>query len=321
MAKSLGIQVGYEEGCAQENNDTSGFAAAESLAKSSDVVIAMLGLRNCQGGQGEGGPNCESEGHDRDELGLPGMQLELLKLLAATGTPVVLVVTNGGPLSLPWASTNIPAIMYSWYGGLAAGEALADVLFNVNGASPSGRLPFTVLQSVDDLPNETSMALTAPPYGRTYRYLTGKQPQFAFGFGLSYTNFLYSNLKVSATSVPVSTATIDICFTLKNVGSKSSDEVVELYAARSAADNNGLSSVPKVQLVAFNRTAVLQPEGEISMCLQPELSRLALFKGGKMEVQPGHYTIYVGGSAPGSLGVNVQRTAVNEPLEAEIQLV
>ena len=67
--------------CSQENNDTSGFSAAKALAESSDVVVAVMGLRNCQGGQGKGGPNCESEGHDRDELGLPGEQLELLKLL------------------------------------------------------------------------------------------------------------------------------------------------------------------------------------------------------------------------------------------------
>jgi hypothetical protein len=115
VAKAHGASVVYSLGCEQETNDTSMIAEAVEVAKSSDVVIAFLGLRNCQGGQGKGGPSCESEGHDRDAIGLPGVQQELLQQLHATGKPVVLVLSNGGPVAIPWAAQNIPAIVDAWY--------------------------------------------------------------------------------------------------------------------------------------------------------------------------------------------------------------
>ena len=101
------VRVEYAPGCEQESADTSMFADAVATAQSSDVVIAVMGLRNCQGGQGEGGPSCESEGHDREYLGLPGVQRQLLKQLVGTGKPVVLVLLNGGPVITSWASQNV----------------------------------------------------------------------------------------------------------------------------------------------------------------------------------------------------------------------
>jgi beta-glucosidase len=315
VAHDYGATVQFSQGCDQESNDTSQIAAAVSLAQGSDIVIAFLGLRNCEGGQGKGGPNCESEGHDRDELGLPGVQGELLEKLHATGKNVVLVLTNGGPIACPWAAQNIPAIVDAWYGGMDGGLGVANVLFGVGGASPAGRLPFMVPQSVAQLPDELDMALAAPPFGRTYRHFNAT-PLFNFGFGLSYADFTYTGLSLTPTTVSAaSPVNVTACVTVANTGKLPSEEVVQMYASRSAVGNAGLQSVPNVQLVAFTRTVVVQPGASIHVCLELDVHRVSLLgPDGKFGPQPGSYAISAGGSCPGSLGAYVDRAALQEPI-------
>mmetsp|Transcript_29627 Transcript_29627/g.88644 ORF Transcript_29627/g.88644 Transcript_29627/m.88644 type:complete len:767 (+) Transcript_29627:57-2357(+) len=314
VAMAHGAVVTFNQGCDQESNDTSQFAAAVNAAKGSDVVIAYLGLRNCEGGQGAGGPSCESEGHDRDSLDLPGVQGELLQHLVATGTPVVLVLTNGGPVSIKWASANVPAIVDAWYGGIDGGIGVANVLFGVDGVSPAGRMPFMVPQSVAQLPDELNMALEAPPFGRTYRYFSDT-PLYNFGYGLSYTTFSYSQFTLSSDSVSAAKPeNVTACVTVSNTGTRSSEEVVQVYASRTKV-NEQLESVPKVQLVAFNRTAVVAAGASVQVCLGLNVRHLYLLGAdGNFGLQPGHYMVYVGGSCPGTLGLHVDRSTLQTPL-------
>jgi beta-glucosidase len=153
-AGGSGATVQYAMGVDIESKRTDGIAAAVAAVADSDVVVAVLGLQNCKGGQGQGGESCESEGHDRmDTLGLPGQQEPLLQALQAAATaqgkPLVLVLVNGGPVSSPWAEQHVAAIVEAWYGGAAGGTALADVL--LGRASPSGRMPFTVPTSLSQV--------------------------------------------------------------------------------------------------------------------------------------------------------------------------
>ena len=173
-------EVTYSHGCDVESNDTSGFEAAVAAAKAADVVVYVGGNRNCEGGQGHGGhvcanssacpTHCESEGHDRPDLAMPGVQTQLLKELHAANPNVVLAVLTGGPISFGWEAETLPAIITIWYGGQMMGTALADALSGV--ISPSGRSPFTWPTGLEQVPPELDMSPSTPP-GRTYRYLDG----------------------------------------------------------------------------------------------------------------------------------------------------
>ena len=159
------------------------------------------------------------DGGDKTNLDLPAVQTALLKELKKTGKPIVLVLMNGSALSINWENENIDGIIEAWYGGEAAGQAVANILFgNYN---PSGRLPLTFYKSINDIPAFDDYAMK----GKTYRYCE-KPVLYPFGFGLSYTKFNYSNLKLSST---VLKEKIEITATVKNTGNMDGDEVVQLY--------------------------------------------------------------------------------------------
>src|SRR5205085_4027606 len=129
-------------------------------------------------------------GGDRTTIALPYVQTDFLKALKATGKPVIFIMMTGSAIAIPWEAENIPAIVNAWYGGQAAGQAIADVLFG--DYSPSGRLPVTFYKSDNDLPSFEDYSMS----NRTYRYFKG-DALYPFGFGLSYTKFNYSDLKIS----------------------------------------------------------------------------------------------------------------------------
>jgi hypothetical protein len=141
-------------------------------------------------GQSEGNPEGVLSHGDRDSLELPGEQEALLKAVAATGTPVVLVLLNGSALAVNWANEHIPAILEAWYPGQAGGRAIAEALFG--DTNPGGKLPVTFYRSAEQLPPFEDYRMA----GRTYRYFEG-DVLYPFGFGLSYTRFSYQNLCVS----------------------------------------------------------------------------------------------------------------------------
>ena len=136
------------------------------------------------------------EGHDRSNLNLPGNQEQLLEAVAATGVPVVLVLENGRPLTIPWAAQHVPAILEAWYPGEFGGQAVAETLFGDN--NPAGRLTISFPKDIGQLPDYYNYF---PSKGRGY--VDGDPaPQFPFGYGLSYTTFKYDNLKVNRSSRP-----------------------------------------------------------------------------------------------------------------------
>jgi beta-glucosidase len=177
---------------------------------------------------------------DRTDINLPDVQLEALKALKATGKPVILVLTNGSALALNWENENLDAIIEAWYPGEQGGNALADILFG--DYNPSGKLPITFYKSLNDLPEFEDYAMK----GRTYKYFTGS-PLYPFGYGLSYSTFDYSNIKLSSLSITPGgqmTLTIDI----KNKSTTDGTETIQLYAKGKSS-----SFVPQKVLVGFEK--------------------------------------------------------------------
>ena len=187
--------------------------------KDADVIIYAGGITANIEGEEMG---VEIEGFkrgDRTSIALPAIQKELLQALQATGKPVVFVLMTGSAIGLEWESQNIPAIINAWYGGQAAGQAIADVIFG--DYNPAGRLPVTFYRSVDDLPDFEDYSMR----NRTYRYFTGT-PVYPFGYGLSYTTFQYASLDVT----PVSgSGSYKVKATVTNTGNRAGDEVVQIY--------------------------------------------------------------------------------------------
>jgi beta-glucosidase len=207
-------------------------ADAVAAAKQSDAVILVLGLSPRLEGEEMKVPVEGFSGGDRVDLGIPRTQEDLMKAVAATGKPVVLVLLNGSAVSINWAAEHLPAIVEAWYPGQAGGAALADVLFG--DYNPAGRLPVTFYKSADQLPPFDDYSMK----NRTYRFFTG-EPLFPFGFGLSYSKFAYSKPKQIGDKITVE---------VKNVGLFVGEEVAELYVK-----SGGIRSLAGFQRVALRR--------------------------------------------------------------------
>ncbi|HTJ14001.1 MAG TPA: glycoside hydrolase family 3 C-terminal domain-containing protein [Dinghuibacter sp.] len=242
-------------------------------------------------------------GGDRTSISIPAIQTKCLQALQATGKPVVLVMMTGSALSTEWASQNLPAIVDAWYGGEAAGTAVADVLFG--DYNPAGRLPVTFYRSVDDLPafDDYSMA------GRTYRYFKGT-PLYPFGYGLSYTTFQYEELKAPETLDIQSLKALSIAVTLRNTGRLAGDEVVQLYVKHETG--------PKWALKGFNRVHDIQPGGKAGAALYLTPRDLAqVDEQGRIWIKPGLIDLYAGGGQPlpGAKVLHKQIRLTGQPIE------
>ncbi len=281
------------------NSDNS--RKAVDLAKHSDLVIFVGGITPQLEGEEMRVDYEGFKGGDRTSLNLPVVQENLLKELHATGAPVILVLMSGSALAVNWENENLPAIVQLWYPGEEGGTALADVLFG--DYNPAGRLPVTLYKSVDQLPpfNDYNMK------GRTYRYFEG-EPLFAFGYGLSYTKFSYSNLVI-----PPEIRTGDslkVSVEVQNVGTLPGDEVVELYVKNLSAS----VTVPIHSLEGFKRIHLEAGEKRtVEFTVKPK--QLAIINAGAMrEVDAGDFQIAVGGIQPGTssptTGVVVQKIRV-----------
>jgi beta-glucosidase len=218
------------------------FDEAVDIARASDVVVFVGGLTADIEGEEMKVYYPGFAGGDRTDLRLPSSQQKLLAALQATGKPVVLVLTTGSALAVDWAQQKLPAILVAWYGGQRAGTGVADVLFG--DANPAGRLPVTFYKADEKLPPFDDYNMK----NRTYRYFTG-QPLYPFGYGLSYTTFDYSDVKIDTASVNAG-GEIKVSARVKNIGSRAGDEVVQLYLhapdskrVRSAKDLRGLERV------------------------------------------------------------------------------
>ncbi len=219
------------------------FKQAVETARRADLVIMVLGeLANMSG-----------EAASRAFLTLPGRQEQLLEAVVATGKPVVLVLVNGRPLNLRWASEHVPAILEAWYPGAEGGNAVADVLFG--DTNPGGKLPVSWPRSVGQVPiyyahNLTQEPETAPDFKSRY-WDSPSSPLYPFGYGLSYTRFAFSNLRLSQPQVKAGEK-LDVSVDVANTGSRAGDEVVQLYIHQQA----GSASRPMRQLKGFERVSL-----------------------------------------------------------------
>lgn len=220
------VSVDYTKGCYV--TDTAGynrepdFKQALDVATNADVIVFVGGISPRLEGEEMQVDIKGFKGGDKTDLDLPAVQTALLKELKKTGKPIVLVLMNGSALSINWENENINAIVDAWYGGEAAGQAIADVLFG--DYNPAGRLPVTFYKSIDDLPAFDNYNMD----GRTYRYCT-KPVLFPFGYGLSYSSFAYKNLKLSAATLDRSKGTQLVTVNVTNTGKLAGEEVVQLY--------------------------------------------------------------------------------------------
>jgi beta-glucosidase len=255
-------------------------ASAVQKAKAADVVI--LGLGEHMGISGEG--------FDRSNLDLPGNQEQLLEAVVATGRPVVLVLENGRPLTIPWATQHVPAILETWYPGEFGGQAIAETLFGDN--NPAGRLAVTFPYTLGQLPDYYN---TDPSRKRNYVDSKGN-PAFAFGFGLSYTTFHYDHLAVHAPPT-VGDGDIKVMVDVTNTGERAGDEVAQLYLRQDTAS----VETPVRSLEGFSRIHLAPHQTQTVTFTVPQ-SELTIWNAeGRWVNEPGSFTIWVGGSSRADL--------------------
>jgi beta-glucosidase len=266
--------------------DTLRIAAAVEVAKKADVALLVVGENEAVCREGW------SRDHlgDRDSLDLPGRQAELVKAVAATGTPTVVLLINGRPLAIPDVAEIVPAVLEGFYLGQETGTAVADVLFG--DANPGGRLPITVPRNVGQLP----AYYYQKPAAKVGYVLSNVEPLFAFGHGLSYTTFRYENLRVTPPTIAPdgeATVTVDVV----NAGSRPGDEVVQLYV------HDRIASVtrPVKLLRGFTRLTLAPRERRTARFTLGSDDLSFLDREKRRVVEPGVFDVTVGGSSAGGL--------------------
>ena len=277
----------YAKGCDVDGTNKDGFAEAVATAKQADVVILSIGERRDMSG----------EAKSRSDLHLPGVQEDLVKAIQATGKPVVVLINAGRPLVFNWTADNVPAIVYTWWLGTEAGNAIANVLFG--DYNPSGKLPMTFPREVGQVPiyyNHFSTGRPAKTESET-NYVSAyidlkNSPKYPFGYGLSYTKFDYSGLKLSASKIK-SNETIKVSFQLSNVGKAAGEEVVQLYLK----DKFGSVVRPVLELKDFKKVKLNAGESKtIEFTIDKE--KLSFYND-KLEwtAEPGDFEVMIGASS------------------------
>jgi beta-glucosidase len=286
---SAQTNVLYARGCGTQSMDSSGFAKAVEAALQADAVVLVVGDYSTREGVPDGEKEKATTGENVDgaTLEIPGVQRQLIKRIAATGKPIVLVLVNGKPFTLSWEAENIAAILETWYPGEEGGNATADIIFG--DANPSGRLPITFPRHVGQLP----LRYNYEPSGRNYNYYDMPfTPLYRFGHGLSYTTFSYSNLKVAMKKDDPGFATVTV--DVQNTGDRAGEEVAQLYLTDLVAS----VVTPVIELQGFNRVSLQKGEKKtVRFELNPyQLSLLNV----DMErvVEPGKFRVHVGAVSP-----------------------
>jgi beta-glucosidase len=276
---SAGTEVLYAQGCdvLEAPDKEKSFAEAAAAAKKSDVAVLYVGINHL----------LEREGLDRTYIDLPPVQEELIKRVYEANPRTVVVLMNGGPVAVKWAKENVPAVLDMFYAGEEGGNAIADVLFG--DCNPGGRLPYTVYESVAQVPPMTEYDITK---GFTYMYFEGP-PVYPFGHGLSYTTFRYANLRISSKQIP-GHGQVTVRVDVQNTGQRAGDEVVQLYVH----DVEASVKRPKKELRGFERISLKPGEKKtVSFPLPAEKLSFYDVKSKSFVVEPGQFEVLVGSSS------------------------
>ncbi|MEZ4837415.1 MAG: glycoside hydrolase family 3 C-terminal domain-containing protein, partial [Caldilineaceae bacterium] len=287
----------YAKGCEVLGEDRSGFAAAVDAAKQADVALVFLG--------GKSGltDDCTcGEARDRADLNLTGVQQALLEAIHATGTPTVLVLINGRPLSIGWAAENVPAIVEAWLPGEEGAGAVTDVLFG--DVNPGGKLPISVPRHVGQIPTYYNHK---PSGGRSHWKVDyvdfSHTPLWPFGHGLSYTQFKLDNLRLDKSTVQAGES-VSIQVDLSNIGPRQGSEVVQLYVC----DEVATVTRPIKELKGFVRVD-LQPGEQRTVTFELSIDQLAFYdRNMRFVLEPGTIKLMIGTSS------------VDLPLQAEVAI-
>ena len=301
--------INYALGCNIMGAKKDGFAEAVKKAENSEVAVVVVGGKSGLSGMGEdegtdeegvvdfadgsfatslsGTTDTTGEHHDRTDLQLPGVQKELVKAIVETGTPVIAVLVNGRPLAINWLAENVPAILEAWLPGEEGGNAVAELLFG--DYSPSGKLPVSIPKNVGQIPinyNRDPISIN-----RDYVFEENK-PLFPFGYGLSYTQFKYSNLEVTPYEVN-SAGKVEIKVEVENIGEIAGEEIVQLYI------NDKLASLtrPNKELKGFKKVK-LKPGKKKTITFVLAVEQLAFYdQDMNLIVEPGEFLVMIGSSS------------------------
>lgn len=291
--KGADVSVGktsFTEEVKVNMTDKSGFKAAIKVAKKSDVVVMVLGEHGFQSG----------EGRSRTSIGLPGVQQELLEAVYAVNKNIVLVLNNGRPLTINWASKHIPAIVEAWQLGSQTGNAVAQVLYG--DYNPSGKLPMTFPRNVGQIPIYYNHKNTGRPINETpenpdfvfWSHYSDVEntPLYPFGHGLSYTKFEYNNIKVSKATFGMNES-VEVSFEIKNTGALKGKEVAQLYIR----DIQASVTRPVKELKGF-KLLELNPGESKTINFALTKSELGFYNNqGEFVLEPGNFEVFVGGSS------------------------
>jgi len=277
----------YAKGCDITDTSRAGFTEALQIARQADVVIMAMGER----------PDMTGEAKSRADIHLPGVQEELIKAIQATGKPVVVLLMAGRPMIFNWTAEHVPAILYTWWLGNQAGNAIADVLFGRY--NPSGKLPVSFPREIGQIPIYYNHLNTGRPakdekdvnYVSAYTDLYNS-PRYAFGYGLSYTDFKYNNLMLSKRSLH-SSESITVTLDVQNTGKYTGEETVQLYLRDVVAQ----PLRPVKELKDFAKLK-LAPGETKKISFTIDRSELAFYND-KLELitQPGEFQLFIGSAS------------------------
>jgi beta-glucosidase len=277
----------YSKGCNITGNDTSGFAAARQVALQSDLIIISVGES----------ANMSGEAKSRSSIHLPGVQEQLVQEMTALGKPVIVLISAGRPLIFNWIADNVPAIVYTWWLGTEAGNAIADVLSG--DYNPSAKLPMTFPRSEGQIPIYYNYFSTGRPFkhDNDNNYVTAykdlqNSPRYPFGYGLSYTRFEYGRVKLSADTIS-QTQQLSASIQVSNTGSYEGEEVVQLYIQ----DVTASLVRPVRELKAFQKIKLAPGESrEVKFVItKKELS--FYLEDLRFIAEPGQFNVFIGGSS------------------------
>jgi beta-glucosidase len=280
-----------------EEEKASWVTKAVEAARRADLVIAVMGES----------ANMSSEAASRATLVLPGIQDRMLEAVAATGKPIVLVLLNGRPLAISWASEHVPAILEAWYPGSEGGNAIADILFGA--VNPGGKLPVSWPRTAGQEPlyynhNLTHVPENSPQFGSRYWDLDSK-PLYPFGYGLSYSTFKFNNLRLDKDMVSAD-GTVQVSVDVTNTSKTPGDEVAELYIHQRA----GSASRPVRELKGFRRVALAPGEMEtLTFTLGKDELQFWSPQAKAWVVEPGIFDIWAGGDSTATLHTQLEVVA------------